>query len=235
MTKKSISTKVNGTAAQTKKAVTVISHNKRSFDGNTAADCRTHPQAIRRSAGNERPGEKYAAPELNTMLPMCKRLEDLKTTGNDKIKDFNDMTPRTKNFATEEVQISLKHSHLSLKLITCFLLSFIQTLKRLNFVSHRPVYKHLVPINVNDSVLEVKSRTAGARRPSSRREQTSNKDPEPNLCDYLTPSEPLKLTHKVTWADIDSGDEYDGKKLRTQNFNDNYIRLYQFYEKYLRK
>lgn len=234
VTKKSITTKVNGAASQTKKAVTVISHNKRSLDANIVADGRTH-QAIRRSAGHEKPGEKYAAPELNTMLTMCKRLEDLKTPGSNKIKDFNDMTPRTKNVATEEVQISTNEKRLGIKFIMCLLLSFIQALKRLNFVSHRPVYKHLVPINVNDSVLEVKSRAAGARRSSSRREQTSNKDPEPNLCDYLTPSEPLKLTHQVTWADIDSGDEYDEKTIRTQNFNDNYIRLYQFYDKYLRK
>lgn len=89
-------------------------------------------------------------------------------------------------------------------------------------------------INVNDSVLEVKPRSTGAQRSKSKSVQHTNKDPEPNLNDYLIPSKSLKEKHTINFADIDSDDD-EQTLIQRRNFTKHYQQLYQFYEKYLCK
>lgn len=50
------------------------------------------------------------------------------------------------------------------------------------------MFKKLIPVNVNDSVLE-----EICPKVKKRRSFTRNKDPEPVLGDYLTPIVPLEL------------------------------------------
>lgn len=107
-------------------------------------------------------------------------------------------------------------------------------MKKLNFVRDRPVYRNLAPVNVNDSVLEVMPRSSGVRRPKSRDPLAINKDSEPNLSDYLTSIESSKHKHQIHFNDIDSDDD-DEPLIRTRHFNNNYVGLYQFYEKHLCK
>lgn len=107
-------------------------------------------------------------------------------------------------------------------------------MKKLNFVSHKPIYKNLLPINVNDSVLEVRPRSNDARRTKSKAEQYANKDPEPNLNDYLVPLQSYKQKHKINFADIDSDDD-EQTIIQRRHFSKHYQNIYQFYEKYLSK
>lgn len=60
--------------------------------------------------------------------------------------------------------------------------------QKLNFVSHKPVFRNLQPINVNDSVLELRCGPASGH--TKRKSVTrTDRDPEPVLNDYLQPVE----------------------------------------------
>lgn len=67
----------------------------------------------------------------------------------------------------------------------------IQASHKLNFVVDRPVFRNLQPINVNDSVLELKCDGPRRRKPFV----PSNRDPEPVFSDYLLPIERLGDHH----------------------------------------
>lgn len=103
VTKKSITTQVNGISSKSKKPVTVIDHNKRSHNEKLTSDSAASPLLVGHSAGKITSRDKYAVPELLSILKISKRLEHLTLTENQTIRDFNDMTPRTKNIATEGV------------------------------------------------------------------------------------------------------------------------------------
>lgn len=103
-----------------------------------------------------------------------------------------------------------------------FFFSFLsQVLKKLNFQSDKTVYKHLVPINVNDSVLDIKLTNR-----KSKHDFALAKDPEPVLSHYLKPM--VLLEHRLT---LDSDSDEDEKRYRVPT--DHYQHMYQFYEQYL--
>lgn len=101
--KQSITTKVNGNASKSKKSVTIINHNKLTLGDHLTVENPPNSHPLRHSTGDIELNGKYVAPELNTMLGLTKRLQDLKIVGRERLRDFNDMTPRTKSIATEEV------------------------------------------------------------------------------------------------------------------------------------
>lgn len=106
-------------------------------------------------------------------------------------------------------------------------MSILQVLKKLNFPSDQAVYKHLIPINVNDSMLEVKQRPRHIRR------KAIAHDPEPQLADYLRPIKPIE--HQLTLA-ADDDDDNDIREYAAtrRKINCNYYRdTYKFYEQYL--
>lgn len=104
-----------------------------------------------------------------------------------------------------------------------------QAVKKLNFVSNKSIYKHLVPVNVNDSVLEVKPKSKSRR--SKLPAKGHGKDPEPELKDYLEPTE--RLQHRIDFDDIESDEEHKLPTNRIIKARTEYLRLYDFYEKYL--
>lgn len=72
----------------------------------------------------------------------------------------------------------------------------LQATQKLNFVGHKPVFRNLQPINVNDSVLELQCAPTASRM--KRKPFTStDRDTTPVLSDYLQPVERLsdQLTH----------------------------------------
>lgn len=72
----------------------------------------------------------------------------------------------------------------------------MQASQKLNFPTDKSVYSGLVPINVNDSVLELACPKVRRRKSFTR----TDKDPEPVLTDYLTP---IKImSHIVPVSDI---------------------------------
>lgn len=103
ITKKSISTRVSDPADKSRKPVEVISHNRRSTNSNDVIERVVAPSSLRWPRSNGFVDAKYAVPELNTALLLAKRLEDLKSGRSQKIQTFDQMTPRTKTIATEEV------------------------------------------------------------------------------------------------------------------------------------
>lgn len=88
---------------QPPKSVAVISHNRRSADDYTgnANSCPIDTKLMQ----PKKSSQKYAAPELNSALYLKKRLDALTSATNEKLTDFNQMTPRTKAIATEKVCI----------------------------------------------------------------------------------------------------------------------------------
>lgn len=89
------------------------------------------------------------------------------------------------------------------------------------------IYKELIPINVNDSVLDVKANNNVRRKKSS--VNTLKKDPEPQLTGYLRAIELQKNHHKLNLDDIDievgSGQRND--------LNSNFRELFEFYQQNL--
>lgn len=75
-------------------------------------------------------------------------------------------------------------------LLTEFVNSFVfQITKKLNFPPDQPIFKNLIPINVNDSLL------ISSEEPKPFRKKyvaKTNKDPVPELSDFLTPIPPLE-------------------------------------------
>lgn len=111
------------------------------------------------------------------------------------------------------------------------MLSFLslqtQALKKLNIESDKKVYKHLPPVNVNDSVLEVNRLTRKDKRITSI--GLSSIDAEPTLQKYLKPSTPLE--HRLELNDLE--EIRDENLDRNQLANDNFQYFYEVYRKYL--
>ncbi|KAJ6646193.1 Myosin-VIIa, partial [Pseudolycoriella hygida] len=101
---------------------------------------------------------------VQTTMALSNKIDEIKAKSGPKFKDVSDLTPRSKAVVTERI------TH------------------QLNFPAEATIYKKLIPVNVNDSVLE----EIFPKR-KKRQEFTRNKDPEPVLGDYLTPIVPLKL------------------------------------------
>lgn len=106
-TKRSLSVKkqsLNTRASlQPPKSVAVISHNRRSVDNYTGN--RNSSPIDTKLVQSKSGSQKYATPELNSALVVKKHLDALSNATNEKLTDFNQMTPRTKAIATEQVCI----------------------------------------------------------------------------------------------------------------------------------
>lgn len=85
-----------------------------------------------------------------------------------------------------------------------------------------------MPINVNDSVLDVRPSSTVQRSTTKFRVETV-KDPVPTLSHYLKPMP--RLEHRLTLDDDDSdgGNDKSIDRMLTNQFK----RMYEFYEQYL--
>lgn len=114
------------------------------------------------------------------------------------------------------------------------MINILQALKKLNFHPDQSTYKNLVPINVNDSVLDVKSSLMRQHSKSKTRVHAAAKDPEPILSHYLKPTR--RLEHRLTLDDDDDDDDsgINCKEKSSNHFaNNQFKRMYDFYEQYL--
>lgn len=100
-------------------------------------------------------------------------------------------------------------------------LSF-QVLNKLNFPTDQNLYKHLIPINVNDSALDVQTKKHYRKKKNA----ATSTEPEPYLVDYLRPIKPIE--HRLS---LDN-DEIDARTLRKPDRN-NYRNTYEFYQRHL--
>lgn len=101
-------------------------------------------------------------------------------------------------------------------------------MKKLNIESDKKVYKHLPPVNVNDSVLEV-NRVSRRDKKITSSGVHSSIDTEPTLQKYLKPSKPLE--HHLELNDLD--EIFDENLDRQKLANDNFQQFYEVYRKYL--
>ncbi|XP_037037684.1 uncharacterized protein LOC119075357 [Bradysia coprophila] len=108
--------------------------------------------------------DKYRKPQLQATMGLAQQIDQWKAKTGPKYNDVCDLTPRSRAVVTERI------TH------------------QLNFPTEATVFKKLIPVNVNDSVLEEICPKVKKRRPFTR-----HKDPEPVLGDYLTPVVPLEL------------------------------------------
>lgn len=237
ISKHSLNTRLSDQLPKTKKSVTVISHNRRS-EGTAIANGRNTPIDTK-LLQTKNSSEKYVKPELNSALILSKRLDALHNANTEKLADFNQMTPRTKAIATEKVRTCAHATGWQAKVLwqqlidwnfgfLFFLIITLQALKKLNFPSDKSVYKCLVPVNVNDSVLDVKPSSLRRQSKSKTRVQTA-KDPEPTLSHYLKPTP--RLQHQLELDDDDDSDFND--KSINRSVNNQFKRMYEFYEQYL--
>lgn len=110
----------------------------------------------------------------------------------------------------------------SKKFIRTFL---FQALKKLNIESDTKIYKHLPPINVNESALAIQQKV----RKDKKINALSTADVVPKLDKYLRPLE--KLEFRIELSDFDDSD--DESLTRTSLANENFLRLYDTYRQYL--
>lgn len=105
ISKHSLNTRLSDKQQKPRKSVTVINHNRRSINADINIACNV-PIDTKLLQTKNCANEKYTKPELNTALMFSKRLDTLKNAPNEKLIDFNQMTPRTKTIATEKVCIA---------------------------------------------------------------------------------------------------------------------------------
>lgn len=102
----------------------------------------------------------------------------------------------------------------------------------LNVHPEKTVYKHLVPVNVNDSVLDVKPSPV-RRQAKSKTYVQMSKDPEPILNRYLQPTP--RLVHHLTLDDVDDDDDIGSNNRASINkrADNQFKRMHEFYAQYL--
>ncbi|XP_037902786.1 uncharacterized protein LOC119646412 [Hermetia illucens] len=108
---------------------------------------------------------KYKVPQVNTSEKLIDRIERIQTMNTKKEVRLDKLTPRSKAVVSQEIT------------------------KKLNFPPDQPIFKNLIPINVNDSLL------ISSEEPKPFRKKyvaKTNKDPVPELSDFLTPIPPLE-------------------------------------------
>lgn len=106
-------------------------------------------------------------------------------------------------------------------------ISFSQALKKLNIVSDKKVYKHLPPVNVNDSVLEVNRLIRKDKQPMFI--GSSANDAEPTLQKYLKAAPQLEFRLELNDLEEIRDENLDRKQLANNNFQ----QLHDIYRKYL--
>lgn len=120
-------------------------------------------------------------------MGLANQIDQLKAKTGPKYNDICDLTPRSKAVVTERVRGILILSWM-LRYVNKVQTFLLQITHQLNFPAEATVFKKLIPVNVNDSVLEDVCPKVKKRRPF-----TLHKDPEPELGNYLTPVIPLEL------------------------------------------
>lgn len=101
----------------------------------------------------------------------------------------------------------------------------MQALKKLNIVSDTNVFKHLPPVNVNDSILGINRKKI---RKDKRTVSLSTVDHIPTLEKFLKPS--VDLDYRLELSDSDFSDD-ESVTLQSLS-NDNFKRLYDSYRRY---
>ncbi|XP_055598932.1 protein PPP1R35 homolog [Uranotaenia lowii] len=107
-----------------------------------------------------KPVTKFKLPELNTALNIRKQIDKVKNEQPAKAPtSIGELTPKSKKFVKGQIT------------------------KKLNFQHDENVFKGLVPVNVNDSIL-----IPTKKKPLKERYTAEAKrDPEPDLADFLRP------------------------------------------------
>ncbi|XP_055641291.1 protein PPP1R35 homolog [Toxorhynchites rutilus septentrionalis] len=102
---------------------------------------------------------KFQQPELHTALNIREKIEKVKTTQTKAPTSIGELTPKSKKFVRDQIT------------------------RKLNFQHDENVFKNLVPMNVNDSVL-----IPATKKPIRTKYVSKEKrDPEPELSDFLRP------------------------------------------------
>lgn len=101
-------------------------------------------------------------------------------------------------------------------------------MKQLNFGVGKKLYKHLPPVNVNDSVLDVHAKP----RKTKKKEFVSAKDPIPNLTDYLQPMP--RMEHRLTLEEMGMSDDepstYDQHRyVADSDFRNTYEKFQEYF------
>ncbi|XP_065078367.1 protein PPP1R35 homolog [Ochlerotatus camptorhynchus] len=125
----------------------------------TAAATSRAPTQNRISTGKATDSNKFKQPELHSALNVRKEIEKVKSTHTKAPTSIGELTPKSKKFVRDQIS------------------------KKLNFQHDENVFKGLVPVNVNDSVLI----PTGRKPLSSRYIAKEKRDPEPELGDFLRP------------------------------------------------
>lgn len=107
--------------------------------------------------------KKYHVPELNTALKISKEIKNIETG-----KRNTEVGKQVMKQILEETD-SLRKEQLT---------------KQLNFPKPKKIYTGLVPININDSVIQMDAKRIVPRKPKY---SNTTKDPEPNLADFVEP------------------------------------------------
>lgn len=155
--------------------------------------------------------DKYRVPQLQTTLELANQIDKFKGKTGPKYKDVCDLTPRSKAVVTEHVIYEQKlHIDRDIGINN----NSFQITHQLNFHAEATVFKKLIAVNVNDSVLE-----EICPKVKKRKSFTRDKDPEPVIGDYLIPIQPLELKIKRCDSAIELKE--------TENFN--YNRIYEFF------
>lgn len=101
----------------------------------------------------------------------------------------------------------------------------LQALKKLNIVSDTKVYKHLPPVNVNDSILGINQKI----RKDKKTIALATTDYIPTLEKFLKPAADLEFRLELNDS-IDNDEECMTRKTLA---NDNFHQLYDVYRRYL--
>lgn len=133
----------------------------------TGANPAVKPWVVREPDSRD-PTKKYHFPELNTALKFSNEIK--------------------------QVQAGRQNDAASQKIIKKILdetnaLRKERVTQQLNFNAQKSVYHNLIPINVNDSVIQMDAKRIVRRSGLEK----INKDPEPNLADFLQPVPPYEF------------------------------------------
>uniref|UniRef100_A0A1Q3EWS4 Protein phosphatase 1 regulatory subunit 35 c-terminus n=1 Tax=Culex tarsalis TaxID=7177 RepID=A0A1Q3EWS4_CULTA len=105
------------------------------------------------------PSNKFKQPELHTALNVQKQIEKVQNVKAKAPASIGELTPKSQKFVRNQIT------------------------RKLNFQQDDNVFKGLVPVNVNDSVL-IPARKRPLRSKFVAKEK---RDPEPELADFLRP------------------------------------------------
>uniref|UniRef100_A0A182Q0Y1 Protein phosphatase 1 regulatory subunit 35 C-terminal domain-containing protein n=1 Tax=Anopheles farauti TaxID=69004 RepID=A0A182Q0Y1_9DIPT len=121
---------------------------------------------------------KYKQPELHSTLGISKQIESVKKLDPQPITNIGQLTPNSKKIVNAQITKQLNHQY------------------------DQVVFKHLAPVNVNDSVLipMLGARKTIAPVAAKSKYVSTEKDPEPTLSEYLSPIQRVAYDFKPNIA-----------------------------------